>query len=173
MQDLQLDTTQYAVAMAEALAIMHWKVKIDAANVEFVLGGQPHPDRKAHYKYEQILGLRNPHSIPSEVQSGVIRMHMWLLDFNQCQPIQMDVAGVDQAVKRFFDNDPYYPRPPVHPDSKDMELWEFFVDRYLVVSGRLVGDKEKELPSLFIKKVKTANDERLQKKVKAAQRSGE
>jgi hypothetical protein len=41
IEDLALDPSEYAEAMADALAIMHWSAGIDANDVEFVLGSLP------------------------------------------------------------------------------------------------------------------------------------
>jgi hypothetical protein len=43
IEDLQIDVEDYARAMAEALAVMHWVAKINGRDVEFVLGGFPIP----------------------------------------------------------------------------------------------------------------------------------
>lgn len=168
MQDLGLETQQYAIVMAEALAMMHWEARIDAADVEFVLGGPP---SLTHRPVPSLQILLQSRAIsPTEVamsQSEAGATHIWLLDFNQCQAITMDEHGVDQAVKRFFDNDPYYPRPSA-TGSKDMALWDVFASQYLGVSNHIVDPKSGHLPQLFIEKVK----ERARKKAEAAQRSG-
>ena len=39
MQELGLNIETFALIMAHALAVMHWHAKVDAADVEFVLGG--------------------------------------------------------------------------------------------------------------------------------------
>ena len=123
MHELGLDTASYAIAMAEALAVMHWNAKIDAADVEFVLGGPPSLTHVPLPSSEQTLTSKN---LPSFISgSGSEGTHIWLLDFNQCQPIQMNEQGVDQAVKRFFDNDPYYPRPWVFPIQPDEAVGRF------------------------------------------------
>jgi hypothetical protein len=41
MEDLGLDTVEYARIMASALAILHWEAGLDADEVEFVLGRSP------------------------------------------------------------------------------------------------------------------------------------
>jgi hypothetical protein len=41
MEELNLDFNAFAVGMANALAVMHWRSKIDSDDVEFVLGGSP------------------------------------------------------------------------------------------------------------------------------------
>ena len=174
MQDLGLDTTTYALAIAEALAIMHWKTKIDAADVEFVLGGPPCLTHVPLPTCQQILELQGGASIStptSHFMPGATQI--WLLDFNQCQPLSMDESGVDRAVKRFFDNDPYYPRPPIDHESTDMEVWKAFESRYLAVSQRLADDNHQALPALFIHRVKVATLQRLKIKAEAAQLSDE
>lgn len=56
MEDLGLDTQTFALAMANALAIMHWQAKIDAADVEFVLGG---PSSEAEDHSETSIKITN------------------------------------------------------------------------------------------------------------------
>lgn len=64
----------------------------------------------------------------------------------------MDETGVDQAVARFFVNDPYYPRP--HSKMNDDEiLWQTFKNYYLTISNRIVDAKYEHLPAQFIQKV--------------------
>ncbi|KAB8271165.1 hypothetical protein BDV30DRAFT_228370 [Aspergillus minisclerotigenes] len=41
VEELQLDADEYAASMADALAIMHWHTRIDAMDIEFVLGSTP------------------------------------------------------------------------------------------------------------------------------------
>ena len=41
MEFLRLDTGLYAETMARTLAIIHWKAKLDANDVEFVFGAAP------------------------------------------------------------------------------------------------------------------------------------
>lgn len=100
----------------------------------------------------------------SHSEAGVT--HIWLLDFNQCHTMTMDEHGVDQAVKRFFDNDPYYPRP-LAVGTEDMALWDVFESRYLGAADRSVELEHGHLPRSFIEKVK----ERARTKGEAAQRS--
>ena len=169
MQALGLDTTQYAFVMAEALAVMHWEAKIDAADVEFVLGGRPCLTHVPLPSYAQLLASTD-RSVKSSGPGSEVT-HIWLLDFNQCQSIQMNELGVDQAVKRFFDNDPYYPRPAASFNRVDTELWEAFESQYRKVSQEIVGDGENTLPGLFIDKVKQANLSRERTRAEAAERS--
>ena len=174
MEDLELDSSYYALQMADVLAIMHWEAQIDAADVEFVLGGPPCLARDPIPALGKLKQLEKDSTTGVDaVQPQAAATHMWLLDFNQCQPISMDEEGVHQAVKRFFDNDPYYPRPSATIGSADERLWEVFAKRYLETSGSIIGaDKDRRrLPITFIEEAKEAMRVRLGKKDKAAKRS--
>lgn len=70
-------------------------------------------------------------------------VHLWLLDFNQVEPIGMDDGGVEMAVRAFWLNDPYYPRP-VPTGDKDERLWECFREEYLKQSKRCADGKPRE-----------------------------
>ncbi len=167
MQDLGLETHRYAMAMAEALAMMHWEARIDAADVEFILGGPP---SLTHRPVPSLQILQQSRATPplevamSHSEAGVT--HIWLLNFNQCHTMTMDEHGVDQAVKRFFDNDAYYPRP-LAVETEDRALWDVFESRYLGAADRSVEVEHGHLPRSFIEKVK----ERARTKGEAAQRS--
>ena len=63
--------------------------------------------------------------------------------------MSMDKEGVDTAVKAFFKNDPYYPRP-LGDNAKDQQLWKVFRDRYLLTSQTF---GETGLAQMFVKKV--------------------
>jgi hypothetical protein len=101
---------QYARAMAETLAMMHWFSEIDGNDIEFVLAP---PSENGFKMKSTILG---EHST-------------WVLDFGLCRRMTMVLAGVVQAVAAFWRNDPYYPRP-----EKDPALWSVFRERYIQVS---------------------------------------
>ena len=102
MENTGLDTKQFAVAMGETLTILRWDAKIDAAGVEFVLGGSSSSINKPLPSSEELrrLGWNTSNPCAGAFGSEAAVTHLWLLDFN-----------VDQAVKRFLGNDPYYPRP--------------------------------------------------------------
>jgi hypothetical protein len=134
--------------MAETLAIMHWVVRVDANDVEFVLAPVP-PDSddddddgekgkgKGGRGWENVLGQHA----------------LWMLDFDLCRDMSMDEAGVEQAVVAFWKNDPFYPRP-----EEGSVLWKAFRDMYLATSLRVVnvgdgpgpGDRRLELAKLFV-----------------------
>ena len=171
MEDVGLDTMAFASAMAETLALLHWEAKIDAADIEFVLGGGPCLTHKPLSGFEQLRHLAADTSTDT-TESGTDGpvTHMWLLDFNQCQTIPMNEIGVDQAVKRFLDNDPYYPRPST--ESADEGLWLHFQQRYIAASRQILdGSRHGDLPFLFIEKLKRAMTARLERKAEAARRS--
>ncbi len=120
--------------MADALAIMHWEARIDAADVEFVLGGDPCRAQEPLPAVAKLkLSKEDSSTGVDAVQGQAAATHLWPLDFNQCQPLSMDQEGVDQAVKWFFDNDAYYPRVPAATGCTDEGLWETFA-KYLETS---------------------------------------
>ena len=162
MLDLQLQIDAFASDMANALAIMHWAARIDADDVEFVLGSKPtffasfrdlDPAAiEAMSSDTSVLHLSN--AAPSLHRR---QLHMWLLDFNRCSRISMDEDGVEQAAKAFYRNDPYHPRP-LADASCDQQLWKTFRDQYLRASDGVLGSEPdgehlRLLPGLFIKKV--------------------
>ena len=171
MEDIGLDIMAFASVMAETLALLHWEAEVDAADIEFVLGGGPCLTHKPLPRFDQLRHLAADTSTDttgSGTDGPVTRM--WLLDFNQCQTIPMNEIGVDQAVKRFLDNDPYYPRPST--ESVDERLWLHFQQRYIAASRQILnGSRHSDLPFLFIEKLKRAMTARLEKKAEAARRS--
>lgn len=112
MEVLGLDVIGYARAMAEMLALLHWRVGVDAADVEFVLAG-------------------------SESKDG---LGVWLLDFDQCKVFEDGEGAAETLAKDFWDNDPYYPRPSSH-DPRDKLLWTVFKEEYLAVSAWVSSSK--------------------------------
>lgn len=144
MEDLGLSATldAYAKSMADALAFLHWIAKVDANDVEFVLASpssSPHPKQTSTIFQSETLG---PHS-------------MWILDFDCCREMSMDEQGVDVAVKSFWRNDPYYPRPGSE-NAEDQRLWGVFRERFLEVSQWLLWDEEEAvrvLPGLLMERI--------------------
>ena len=82
--------------LASAYAVLHWRVKCDARDVEFVLGG---PDTCADQVQQSIIEITGE------------RLQMWLLDFNQVTSISLTEEGVQKLVAGFLENDPYVPKP--------------------------------------------------------------
>ena len=152
LEDLQLDIKEFATAMADTISLLHWHVHVDGNDVEFVLGRAP---TQCQFKLPSAAKLR---AVDDYVESEQLRggltchqraTHVWMIDFDKCNGIEMDEDGVDLAVDAFIRNDPYFPRPNVDPD-----LWQFFVNRYLETSRRiLIGSAHAGLPLQFIQKL--------------------
>ncbi|KAK1831308.1 zinc finger protein-domain-containing protein [Podospora conica] len=145
MVSLGLPAHEYACAIADALAFMYWEVKIDACDVEFVLG------RSRHRAADNGLHLGSEYFTP-----GIFGDHaLWILDFDNCQPISMDMIGVRAAADKFWRNDPYYPTPDTRNDE-DRALWVAFRTRFLETSKEILKDQDVEtrkLPMMFIVQV--------------------
>ncbi|OGM49017.1 hypothetical protein ABOM_003127 [Aspergillus bombycis] len=105
----------YAAMMGEALATLHWLGEMDGNDVEFVLAPPPRRGDGSTIAMTNVLGQHT----------------LWMLDFDLCCSISMDFEGVQQAVKGFCRNDPFYPRP--HTDQ-----WSAFRQQYLQTSVDLI-----------------------------------
>ncbi|KAK7915241.1 hypothetical protein PG985_012944 [Apiospora marii] len=131
MDDLEITAEmkeQYAVAMARALAFMHWCARIDADDVEFVLSPPP-PD----VTHEETQG-RNTACFESQ---SLGRHSLWILDFDRCKPLTLDEEGITLAKKAFYRNDLYFPRPGrAHPE--DQRLWSVFKSAFLDASQSII-----------------------------------
>lgn len=136
-EDLGLPILQYAHAMAEMLAMMHWSARIDASDIEFVLAGAPSEPGTGSTYTHSFLGTHS----------------LWILDFDCCKPLSMDDAGIEQAARAFVRNDPFFPRPSVH--GWDSTLWIEFERRYFECSYAITGvnGDNCQLPMKFIKQV--------------------
>lgn len=163
-EQLELPVESFARAMADALAIMHWEAKIDANYVEFVLGGPRVPERypttmlpsstiKTLPYNSNTRGIELPRQTleASVKQPSKQLFEMWMLDFDCCNTITMDEAGVEKAVAAFYRNDPYYPRP-CDPSSQDFGLWTVFSERYLATGKAIMtrNAADSGLPAKFI-----------------------
>lgn len=80
LDELQLEKAHHTQAMAICLAEMHWNVKIDAADVEFVLGSAP---EQLTLKSAQLDILPPRTDSESSLNFRKRTVHLWLLDFNQ------------------------------------------------------------------------------------------
>ncbi|BAE54625.1 unnamed protein product [Aspergillus oryzae RIB40] len=146
--------------MADALAIMHWHTRIDAMDIEFVLGSTPfdHNSVRRPPPLQDIVRLtpgtstfeRTTNTVPNFKKRIV---SLWMLDFDACGPITMNTAGVNQAIKAFIENDPYCPRPHME-DAYSEQLWCFFSRRYLETGRKITaGSPSQSLPQQFIQGV--------------------
>ncbi|KAK5019952.1 zinc finger protein-domain-containing protein [Cryomyces antarcticus] len=164
-EELDLETERLAIEMADALAVLHWVAKCDGNDVEFVLGSQPAPldfyPMKASRLPSEKTSLLKQTTSPLDFQRRVISL--WLLDFNRCKPIDVDVSGAAQASRMFLANDPYYPRPH-GKTSGEQKLWRVFKDRYLMKSYEVMGasDGRLELPAAVIEGIVRLHREHLE-----------
>lgn len=146
MEELNLPCEEYALAMADALAFLHWTAKIDAGDVEFVLA----PPRPADVINMPSIGDR-------VMNSEVLGPHsMWILDFDCCKELEMNESGMRRAAMCFWRNDPFYPRPG-SKNLKDQRLWDTFEARFLQKSGCLLAgesDEVKMLPEILIQTIR-------------------
>jgi hypothetical protein len=134
MEYLKLDTSMYAVVMARSLAMMHWAARVDANDVEFVLGCSP--SKSSIKPTVEELEACDKDSAGKLYRWDLMHrsVSIWLLDFNQCKQFEHNSQGLKQLVDGFWWNDPYYPRPGSKNDEK---LWTVFKKAYLETSGEL------------------------------------
>lgn len=180
MLELEMNTFELAGCMAGALAAMHWQAKVDARDVEFVLGSAPTYPLAKPLTSVELANMEPNTYTETRVFRGLSFMqrttHLWVLDFNQCQPISMDEAGVSQAVEAYMINDPYYPRPPVEDDGgHDSRLWSTFAIRYIRISDRILrkNPELRSLPRLFIRKVMAEQAEKVRRQEKLVATTGD
>ncbi|CRK41391.1 hypothetical protein BN1723_005111, partial [Verticillium longisporum] len=145
IEDLGLDLPAYAAAMAQALAFMHWRARVDANDVEFVLA----PARGLGEGATFAPGgkLFDQGSLGSHV--------LWVLDFDCCRKLSMDEEGVAHAVVKFYRNDPFYPRPGTGLEA-DERHWESFREAYLETGDLLLTEEDErvqKLPLLYVDEV--------------------
>ncbi|KAF9871061.1 hypothetical protein CkaCkLH20_11478 [Colletotrichum karsti] len=145
MEGLGLDLDSYALAMADALAFLYWTAKVDANDVEFALAQHRESAFETNQPVAPSLGITSFYSEAFGSHS------MWILDFDCCREMTMDEAGIRQACRSFWRNDPYYPRPSrpgSNGDPEDQRLWGVFQDRFLETSDRLLQDEEDSVRQL-------------------------
>lgn len=158
IQKLELEAADYAISMAEALAALHWHAKIDALDVEFVLGSTPiDPNAVRRMVPLKDVERLTPGSSTYEQTTNADRdfkkrlVSLWLLDFDACSTISMDEAGVKQAVNAFFKTDPFCPRP-FSQDTYGENLWRLFSERYISTGQKITAGRAwKHLPAMVIK----------------------
>ncbi|KAK5684886.1 hypothetical protein LTS10_002961 [Elasticomyces elasticus] len=145
LDGMGLPIDEYAEVMADTLAILYWHAKTDANDVEFVLA----PPRSGE--------------VDDVFQSEVLGAHrLWLLDFDCVNLISLDEAGIEQAARAFFRNDPFYPRPDWEHEI-DRRLWEGFSKRFLESSALILGDVK--LARMMIDRLEQLGDERRQNRL--------
>ncbi|KAI0151605.1 hypothetical protein GGR57DRAFT_176964 [Xylariaceae sp. FL1272] len=125
MKILGLDCDLIAREMAVGLAILHWGVRIDATDVEFVLGASRAGD----------------HSIS-----------MWILDFDKAKPIKSNPDAkrflddglaerlAERLAGRMQGNDNYFPKPQL-----DKDIWKVFSDTYTDASQAILKGEDERI----------------------------
>lgn len=137
---------EYATALADALAYLHWVAEVDANDVEFVLAPSRTPFDPSS----------DPHLGYREFSPGVLGRHaLWMLDFDCCRPMEMNEKGVEQAADAFWRNDPYFPRPHLEGIEEDGWLWRAFEQRFLWTSVVLLLNEPQyqRLPGLLMQRI--------------------
>jgi len=137
--ELGLDTYLYAAEMACGLVICHWRAKVDANDVEFVLGSAPTTLNFGHITSRQLADMpKMTSTYPDHLYNNFKKRttHLWILDFDKCHEMDVSDCGIEQAVKAAEDNDPYYPKP--HKQlAEDQQLWKHFKEAYLYSSSTI------------------------------------
>lgn len=146
LEYLRLDTAMYANMMAHTLAILHWKAKVDANDVEFVLGRSPTAKMPASAAELKSTNPDDAKFLGQDLDFHHRSIGIWLLDFNQCKEFPETADGLKQLERSFYFNDPYYPRPiSKHPN--DVALWSTFKASYLEASAAIT---DSDMPKEFI-----------------------
>lgn len=148
MERLGLDTRFFARTMAKSLAFLHWKIGVDANDVEFVLGSRA--EITGNPTDEELLTVDKDAAAELFLTDFKHRtISMWLLDFNQCKHFEHNAAGVSKLIEGLWFNDPYYPRPSA-TNKADKDLWNAFQAHYLDISAELTNTPG---PKMFIEAV--------------------
>jgi hypothetical protein len=140
------DMEQYAAIMGESLAAMQWIGEVNGRNVEFVLA----PAEGKMFKEIDII------------KNALSEHCMWVLDFDRCQDMSMDINEVHYAFHAFWWSEPFMPRP-----GRNSPLWKAFRDQYpktgqdsrIFCTGKY-GISRLELAHTFIDLVEAEGDKR-------------
>lgn len=130
MKEMSLDVMSLATWTGQAFAIMHWGAGVDGDDVEFVLGTST----------TNVTNMARP-----DLQHRLIGFY--LLDFGQCQSVDLFNAEVDEVYQRFKaamimgDNQLFIPHP------KEVELFRAFSEAYRKTARLLL--KERGLDGRF------------------------
>ena len=155
IEDIGLDATDLATSMAIGLAILHWKCRLDAMDVEFVLGSSPQEFHTESFEEEEDDNrMEKP---PREVIAPTeffFATQLWMLDFDKSSTFTNTKEDVTmKLVPAFLGNDPYYTRPNI-----EEQLWKVFCEKYLEASKTLTvyrgdGVEIERLSEFFIVEV--------------------
>jgi hypothetical protein len=125
MEKLELGTRGYANVIADALAHCYFQVQVDAKGVDFVLAPNTHS---------------RPASITTFDSDALGKHVVWMLNYECCNPVTMDLKGVSQAVNAFMRNKLYYPRPHSDVDA-DSVLWAYFTVQFIIKSQAIIDSR--------------------------------
>lgn len=162
MSRADLPAPEYAAAIGEALAVMHWSAGLDGDGVKFVLGTETDPDASDNQNGEASGTIVAKGVRGTPPQNDVPRL--WIFGFDSCTQLE-SIATPDEPVKllahlsnAFPRNRAYYPHPrPV--DARSRVAWDKFQDAYVVRSGKCLADRGQlgqaswGLPSGFLRQV--------------------
>ncbi|KAG5808097.1 hypothetical protein H9Q74_007478 [Fusarium xylarioides] len=120
--------------MGIALAILHWRCRLDAAGVKFYLA----PEKRGHTK-------------------------LWMTDFGDCKPLQPGQDETKAMAKAVYDNT-VWPRPPLKRDKGvgekywlKMRAYESFIQAYATASDKILSKDSQEYikryPTRFSRKL--------------------
>lgn len=188
LRALGLPVQHYAVAIAKALATIHWAANVSAYDIEFVLGGRrktEHGKAGVNLKLlkdaaqsttpatlcelEAELAIAALGQMEPTSSNDAQGMQLWVLDFNLCGMWEEQVgwenpeALLGCLVESFFENDPYYPLP-LAKHEEDRELWSAFREAYAARARTILHEKDArlhELPEKFLDACEERERERL------------
>ncbi|KAL8662349.1 MAG: hypothetical protein Q9202_004807 [Teloschistes flavicans] len=168
IKEIGLDTQEITFAMADAMAVLHWQTRIDAMDIEFVLGSSPQNEQQVRrdIPLDLLLTVTEPTSTFEYVTNYRPNFakrvtSLWLLDFDACSEISMDQEGVNKACKAFVETDPYCPRPNKQ-NIFAQQLWIDFGKRYLATAGKFIDRHYQLLPARFLQGVEDLLEHRSQ-----------
>ncbi|KAI1206414.1 zinc finger protein-domain-containing protein [Annulohypoxylon truncatum] len=156
MVEIKLDVDRMASSVGQALAVMHWAANVDGWGVQFVLGSSNEPLPPSYLEVEEM----EP-STYTGPKSRVIehffrgRTMLWMLNFDQVQPITMDAAGVSQAVDAAVFGDAFLPRR-YSRGPIEKRVWENFRNQYIETSNFILqyeDRKTQQLPHSFLDQI--------------------
>jgi hypothetical protein len=178
MEELQLDVNEFASAIGEALAIMHWACHIDGNDVEFVLGSSPDVSAQPHMIFAKPLTVQQISALPVDTSTWNAHLNdfkerttwIWMLDFNRCKSFAKDTNELlMQLLHSFFANDPYFPRP-FPSQHRDAFLWTTFRNSYERTSAecfrrKISPEKHSDLPRVFMDMVEAEQKKRMESRL--------
>lgn len=160
MQELELDLPEMMNSLAHAMAVVHWHTRIDANDIEFVLGSSPMVEQKVRGRMD--LETLNTYTGPTSSYEKMTHSRadftkrmtsLWMVDFDDCTDISMDDHGVAKAVKAFLETNHYCPRPNTG-DEFIQKAWAQFGRMYLEWSDKVLEKTNsshlKGLPEKFL-----------------------